>query len=141
MDLRQLTPGRRKLVVSSLELLHVFFEFLVGNVVKLHVPGVHVVVGIPTAKAEKKSCQKSCRLLARGRKKIACQGEPGEEENEKIVKYQEKCHICKECYALHIWKRPSQGTSMTFSDKVPIRVLQRRLGWSLGRHSIESSQK
>ena len=46
--------GGRTLVVSSLELSrHVLAEFLVGNIVKLYVSGIHcLAVGCLTAKAE-----------------------------------------------------------------------------------------
>ena len=53
--LRQATLGRRKLVVSLLELTrHVFVDYLVGYVGEHHVPGVrHLVVECQAAKAEK----------------------------------------------------------------------------------------
>ena len=56
--LRQATWGRRKLVVSLLELArHLFVDYLVGNLVELHgvhAPGVcRLVVECQAAKAEK----------------------------------------------------------------------------------------
>ena len=49
-----MTRERKKLFVSQLELaLHVFVEFIVGNRIELHVPGVrHLVVGCQVLTAE-----------------------------------------------------------------------------------------
>ena len=73
--LRQATLGRRKLAVSLFKLTrHVFVDYLVGNLVELHVPGVRrLVVECQAAKAEKQSIQ---ALPA------ACQGEDSEESEE-----------------------------------------------------------
>ena len=52
----QACKGKRKLVVSLPELLcYAFIEFLVGNLVEVHVTSVHcIIVGCLVAKAEKK---------------------------------------------------------------------------------------
>ena len=50
--LRQATQGRGKFVVSLLSSRHVFVEYLVENLVELHVPGVRrLVIECQTAKA------------------------------------------------------------------------------------------
>ena len=57
--LLQATRGRRKVSQETCCILawtcrHVFFEFLIGNIVERHAPGVHrLLLGCPAAQAEK----------------------------------------------------------------------------------------